>query len=255
MRTLVIIALLGAALTSAARAADAPYDLLEIDNWIVKWGDEKLGSGAVVTYAYASERRSFPKARNCQEIAPISKLLKATGYDETRFRKETERALAAWEKSANIKFVPAKAGQDADILIGTQGRPRGRAFANVSLPESRRLAALQKSRKLALAQESRQLNAIVDTGSARRRRKPFGIARIKKSLVCLNPVQRWKIGRDGDGEVYDLSYTLMHEIGHAIGLDHAGSRGQLMSFRYQDHLMGLQAGDIAGVRRLYGPAK
>ena len=255
MRTLVIIALLGAALVSSAKAADSPYDLLEIDNWIVKWGDEKLGSGAVVTYAFANSKHSFPSARNCQDIAPLSKLLKATGFNETKFRLETERALAAWEKAANIKFVPAKPGQIANILIGTQGRPRGRAFANVSLPESRRLASLKKSRQLALAQASRQLNAIVDRGSGRRGRKPFGIARIKQSLVCLNPVQRWKIGRDGDGEVYDLSYTLMHEIGHAIGLDHAGSRGQLMSFRYQDHLMGLQDGDIAGVQRLYGPAK
>ena len=57
---------------------------------------------------------------------------------------------------------------------------------------------------------------------------------------------------DGDIDVYDMRYTLVHEIGHAIGLDHPGPSGQVMSFRYTENFSGLQPGDFHGVRLLYG---
>ena len=76
---------------------------------------------------------------------------------------------------------------------------------------------------------------------------------IGRSLICLNPRQPWKIGFDGDLKVYDLRYTLAHEIGHAIGLDHPSPSGQLMSYRYDEGQPGLQPGDIKGAALLYGP--
>jgi predicted Zn-dependent protease len=45
----------------------------------------------------------------------------------------------------------------------------------------------------------------------------------------------------------------MHEIGHALGLDHPEQRSQLMHFKYDESRTGLQAGDIAGAVKLYGP--
>ena len=57
---------------------------------------------------------------------------------------------------------------------------------------------------------------------------------IGRSLICLNPTQPWKIGFDGRLDVYDLRYTIAHEIGHAIGLDHPSAAGQLMSYRYDE---------------------
>ena len=70
--------------------------------------------------------------------------------------------------------------------------------------------------------------------------------------MCLNPEHRWKVGFDGDKDVYDIRYTLIHEIGHAIGLDHPGPSGQLMGFRYTEDFAELQPGDLKGVRQLYG---
>lgn len=44
--------------------------------------------------------------------------------------------------------------------------------------------------------------------------------------------------------------VLLHELGHAMGLDHAGSTAELMYPVLQRNLTGLQAGDKAGLARL-----
>jgi hypothetical protein len=58
-----------------------------------------------------------------------------------------------------------------------------------------------------------------------------------------------------DLDVYDIRYTLIHEIGHAIGLDHPAIAGQLMAYKYGEKFRALQAGDIRGVKTLYGPRR
>jgi hypothetical protein len=81
-----------------------------------------------------------------------------------------------------------------------------------------------------------------------------GVRAIEQALVCLNPHHGWKVGFDGNEDVYDIRYTLIHEIGHAIGLDHPGPSGQVMAFRYTEAFNDLQPGDLRGVQRLYGRA-
>ena len=103
-------------------------------------------------------------------------------------------------------------------MIGAQVDPLGRAFANVAYERP-------------------------GTGDVR----PIG-----KSLVCLNPEELWKVGFDGNLAVYDLRYSLTHEIGHTIGLDHPGGADQVMSYRYEEQFAHLQQGDIGGAIALYG---
>src|SRR5262249_52397417 len=82
---------------------------------------------------------------------------------------------------------------------------------------------------------------------------PERVKPISRSLICLNPAKRWKIGFDGDLKTYDLRYTLTHEIGHAIGLDHPSGAGSIMGYRYEDRFRQLQPGDVQGAIALYGP--
>lgn len=202
-----------------ATASEGGYRLLELDGYKVKWGDRQLGVGARVSYAFAREDLLFEGARNCGQLAPIEMLL-GTKLSKETLAQETAAAFRVWERVAGLTFYEVDDAREADIVLGAQGLPRGRAFANVSYAPD--------------PQE--------------------GVRAIDRALVCLNPDLEWKVGFDGNENIYDIRYTLIHEIGHAIGLDHPGPSGQVMGFRYTEAFAELQPGDLRGVRLLYGAA-
>ncbi|MEQ9334213.1 matrixin family metalloprotease [Thalassobaculum sp.] len=214
---LAICLTLGAGSVSAADQ----YEWLRLERHHVKWGAPAAGIGSVVTYALATGSIHFEDARNCRDMQPLDGLRAASGIAANELGGEVRAAFAMWQAVADIRFEPAPDGVAADILIGAQSVPRGVAFADV---------------------------AYHDGGAT------DGIRSIRRSLVCLNPEKRWMAGFDGDPETFDLRYALAHEIGHAIGLDHPGPSGQLMSFRYEEAFRDLQPGDVAGAVGLYGRA-
>lgn len=216
---LVVASLVPLVFPLPAHAEEGGYRLLELGGYKVKWGDRRLGAEASVSYAFARRALRFDEAYNCRDLAPIDALLEENISMET-LAGEAAAAFRVWEHAAGLSFHEVGDARDADIILGAQGQPRGQAFANVSYapePED-------------------------------------GVRAIEQALVCLNPEHQWKVGFDGDEEVYDLRYTLVHEIGHAIGLDHPGPSGQVMGFRYTEAFDGLQPGDLRGVRQLYGHA-
>ncbi|MFO7529940.1 MAG: matrixin family metalloprotease [Marinobacter sp.] len=219
IRMLILAALLPLSFPVPAEDGEAGYRLLELDGYKVKWGSQSFGVGARVSYAFADRKLRFDDARNCGDLAPMKALSGQALSHETLVR-ETAAAFRVWERAANLSFYQVSNVQDADIILGAQGQPRMRAFANVTYaPEEK-----------------------------------DGVRTIKQALVCLNPDHKWKVGFDGNTDVYDLRYTLIHEIGHALGLDHPGPSGQLMGFRYTEDFPELQPGDLRGIRRLYGHA-
>jgi hypothetical protein len=208
-------------MAGSARAGDRTFlgfELLDLENQTVKWQSPRMGEGAAVTYAFATEAVDTPGARNCAKLVPPDKAYAPSHITAEQFRHEAAEAFRMWEGVANITFRETRDARTADILIGAQGEPQGRAFTNVALKGS---TAGQKT--------------------------------IERSLICLNPRQSWKIGFDGRLNVYDIRYTIAHEIGHAIGLDHPSAAGELMSYRYDERQKGLQPGDAQGVVLLYGP--
>lgn len=188
---------------------------------MVRWEKPAAASPTTITYSFARSFLDTPAARNCGQIVPMDSLLERSAISPKRFRQETQAAFAMWQHVANLRFVEVDG--DADIVIGAQAVPRGRAFTNVE-PHAGTTG-------------NKQLQAI------------------DRALICLNPAQKWKVGFDGDLNVYDLRYTLAHEIGHAIGLDHPEEMGQLMSFRYAESFREPQTGDIRGMVALYGPPR
>lgn len=197
------------------------FRLLDFGGIYVRWG----GTGkepVTVTYAFVERDVDFPDARNCGSMVPMDDLLSSSHISWKTFRSEVTSAFAMWEQVANIRFEPAKAGAKPGILIGAQRDPIGHAYADVAYSTSG------------------------GSGTVRP---------IERSLVCLNPMKRWKVGFDGNLAVYDIRYTIAHEIGHAIGLDHPEPHGQLMSMRYQEGFRTLQSGDVSGAVRIYGAAR
>lgn len=194
------------------------FRLLKLDGEHVVWstwaGEPKATK---VTYAFVRSRTETPNAMNCRAMGPIDPVLERSGLEREAFRQEIRAAFDMWETVANITFTEVDDPSKAGILIGAQLEPYGRAFTNVAYKQA--------------AEEPRP---------------------IEQSLICFNPEQRWKIGFDGNLEVYDIRYTAAHEIGHAIGLDHPVSAGQLMHHRYHEEFRTLQPGDIEGVGLLYG---
>lgn len=202
-----------------ARAAEpGDYRLLTLDGQRVAWPTSPKEPHLSLSWALVAGDSNFPTARNCQKIVPVDGLIAASAITQDAFRRELARALALWQKAAAVTFHEADDPAKADILIGAQGEPEGWAFADVFYDRSA-------------------------AGSV----KP-----ITRGLVCLNPAQRWKVGFDGNLKSYDLRYTLAHEIGHTIGLDHPGRSGQVMSYRYEERFSTLQSGDVAGAVQLYG---
>jgi Matrixin len=201
----------------AALAADG-YLLLRLDGHYVKWGSPSFGTHAALRYAFVAKPMRTDGAINCASMVPIEPLLASSAITADAFEHEVAAAFALWEEATNISFARTDDAAKADVLIGAEGNPSGYAFTNVDYDHQ-------------------------GAGPVRR---------IAKSMICLNPTRRWKVGFDGNLEAYDIRYTMAHEIGHAIGLDHPSPSGELMSFRYGEDFRGLRPGDVAGAVALYG---
>jgi hypothetical protein len=215
-----MLGLLGCALAWTPLAAQQAetFRVLKLEGHQVRWPLPAGGGSRVVTYRLATEAHEFPAARNCRGLTALDGLASASRLPAAVIREEVAAAFTMWEAAANIVFDEAPEGGPADILIGAQTTPDGWAFADV----------------------------FYETAA------PGAIKPITKALVCLNPSRPWKVGFNGDLKSYDLRYTLAHEIGHAIGLDHPAGANQIMGYRYEERFRALQPGDIRGAALLYG---
>lgn len=214
-------------MASAIATADSGFRLLRIDGHGVKWGEPTLGKGATITYAVVAGSSAISGTVNCLRIAGIGWLLERSHVTRKLFDRELAGALAMWQASADLRFVPVRSTRDADIVFSAEADAAGIAFADVAFEQSATRT----------------------------------VSRLKRGIVCLNPDIAWtathepgdgSIGGAGDHGVYRLRYTLAHEIGHVLGLDHPGPEGELMSFEYGQSRDGLAQGDIAGITLLYG---
>ena len=173
-----------------------------------------------LTYTVVDTTVANDVAINCRAMRSPDKLLARSALPRAALDGALRRAFDHWQRVADLVFVAAAPGAPAHILIGEQAVPDGYAYTNLSL-------------------------------GARAGAGPTPIA---QASICLNPEKRWKLGFDGNLAVYDLEYTLTHEIGHAIGLDHPGPRGHLMSFTYREDMLALTPGDALGAAAIYGLA-
>jgi hypothetical protein len=246
----IVAAALAAASQMLSVGAAFAGGLLQIEGHLLRWEDDSPAKRTIITYSILATNYSVPGNKsilspsNCAGMHAFSGIFKQSpGLSDEVGRRELRGALEAWEGVANITFVEVSDPLSADILIGAQDRPQGKAFANLSYRSGKGAIPVVK----ALGRAGPDSSIAQDNAGGTK-----GVTPIDQAYVCLNPETRWKVGFDGNLDVYDLRYTFTHEIGHAIGLDHPDNFSALMSYRYDERVQSLQPSDIAMVQRLYG---
>jgi predicted Zn-dependent protease len=225
-------------------------ELLRVQGHLMRWASEAPVGRTIITYStltgpyLVQNGKSILSPTNCAKMHAFADIAgRSPTLSEEKAKRELQSALQAWERVAAIAFVEVDDPRRANIVIGAADDPGGRAFANLSYRSEKGLRPVTMALGKPEPLPSAKTHAENDDGA---------MVPIDQAYVCLNPKSRWKIGFDGDLDVYDLRHTFMHEIGHAIGLDHPDSTGAVMAFRYDERVRELQPSDIDGVQRLYG---
>lgn len=225
-------------------------EVLSVKGHVLKWPAASAGRAPVVTFALLSEPYAFPRHKstlspeNCGAMRPFSDIVATSvGVSVQMAYEELRAAMAAWEEVAGIRFARVSEADHPQLLFGATDGANGPAFANLSISDAHGLNPAAKGLGAQVA------GSLVDAIAAT---KIEQVIPIEKAYVCLNPKSAWKVGFDGNLRIYDLRYTFTHEIGHAIGLDHSGSSGSIMGYRYDERVRTLQPSDISSARLLYG---
>jgi len=244
---------------AVAVGALVPFDgspkadaFLSSDGRLLKWRSQSRGMGTVVSYAVLTDAFRVPQGKrtlspdNCGAMQPFADIVKESpDVSVEEAKHELKAAFAAWEEIADLTFVEIEDVSRANIVVGAAHSPLGRAFANLSVRSVE--TPLPVSRALGKADSDTQ-----GTSSEAVDREESGFAAIEQAYVCLSQRSRWKVGFDGNLDIYDLRYTFTHEVGHAIGLDHPGKSGSLMAYRYEERFQQLTPSDASAVQKLYG---
>lgn len=244
-----VIALAMASLfTTLTARADG---VLRVEGKIIKWTLSATDGTTVIPYALLHGRYVVPSTThrlspdNCGAMRPFADIVAASAaISEVSAVQELRAAFTAWEMVAAVRFIEVSDLGSAKIIIGATESSTGRAFANLSLGGKHGLPSVAKA--LGASNDGRTVNS-------GRNDSEVAAESIEQAYICLNPKMRWKTMFDGNLNVYDLRHTFMHEIGHAIGLDHPGSSGSIMGYRYDERVSQLQPADIEAAQWLYGP--
>ncbi|HEY0377683.1 MAG TPA: matrixin family metalloprotease [Pyrinomonadaceae bacterium] len=151
------------------------------------------------------------------------------------------RALGRWSEAANIRFVVASSDVQSVSAPGT----RGDGVSLITVAHTAENAAPFAGAGGEMAGRTRVFSTVAGT--------------ITEADIVLNPNQPFSA--DGTPGTYDLEATLMHEVGHLLGLEHSAVLGATMQPRQaKNGIYNLSAqpprtlseDDRAGARAIYG---
>ncbi len=147
------------------------------------------------------------------------------GFSPQTWKTEFRKAAAVWEDVANINLVEVP---DNGAAFGVSGNQQGDSrFGDIRIGGSP-----QSSNVLGLSFLSPPYNGGTLAGD-----------------IVMNTNQLWQIN-----SAYDIETVAIHEIGHALGLDHSAIASAVMYASYNyDSKQTLTTDDISGIQAIYGP--
>jgi Matrixin len=141
------------------------------------------------------------------------------GFSENQWKSQFRRAAAVWEAVANINLAEVGDGGQA---IGVSGNQQNDSrFGDI-----RFAAVAQPGTTLAHANLPPDFNGGTRAGD-----------------IVMNSGITWNIN-----STYDLQTVAIHEIGHALGLDHSTLTNAVMYEFYNGAKQNLSSDDVAGIR-------
>ena len=151
--------------------------------------------------------------------------LQADGLSSAAVQSEVLRAINTWTSQANLNLSVVG---DNGTAIGANGLPQGDSrFGDI---------------RISMRPLSTDDLAITS---------PPGLnEETRAGDIVLNSNYDFSIGNQSGR--YDLYSTLLHEAGHAFGLDHSTNTNSPMYEWYQGVRTGLDASDVTNIRAIYG---
>ena len=133
---------------------------------------------------------------------------------EESFREEITESFAAWENTADIRFQLVPDSDDVDIRFGWGILDgSGGVLGQATVPSFGALSGV---------------------------------------IVIFDEDEDWFLGGDSPPDQIDFSSTAIHEIGHAIGINHSEKSQALMNASYSKTIFDLQPDDKEAVISIYG---
>lgn len=186
-----------------------------------------------ITYSFVPDGTVYTGPR-AAGVSPLqhSSLNAVMGAAMTQdvWQGEIRRALQAWDDASALTFVEVS---DDGSGWGVGGLPQGDPrFGDI------RFFAADVPNAIAISQFPPKSTDVVNT--------------MPGNIVFDSRIGNWGVWSQDDPYVTDLFSVAIHEIGHAIGLDHSADPNSVMSVVGDLHRTGLCPDDVLAVQSIYG---